>query len=87
MHLRIAVVFVEQYHAYSQLPLGEKSKEFVTVNTHTGLFRYNRLSYGINSAPAKHLAGPTACRRVLRLHHLGWCDKGATPGNAGHGLG
>ena len=39
-------------HAYSQLPLDNKSKEYATVNTHRGLFRYNRLPYGINSAPA-----------------------------------
>ena len=39
-------------HAYSQLPLEEKSKEYVTINTHKGLFRYNRLPNGISSAPA-----------------------------------
>ena len=39
-------------HAYSQLPLDNKSKEYATVNTHRGLFRYNRLPYGISSAPA-----------------------------------
>ena len=39
-------------HAYSQLPLDNKSKEYATVNTHKGLFRYNRLPYGISSAPA-----------------------------------
>ena len=39
-------------HTYSQLPLNEKSKEYVTVNTHKGLFRYNRLPYVISSAPA-----------------------------------
>ena len=39
-------------HAYSQLPLDNKSKECATVNTHRGLFRYNRLPYGISSAPA-----------------------------------
>ena len=39
-------------HAYSQLPLDEKSKEYVTINTHTGCFGNNRLPYGINSALA-----------------------------------
>ena len=39
-------------HAYSQLPLDNKSKEYATVNNHRGLFRYNRLPYGISSAPA-----------------------------------
>ena len=39
-------------HAYSQLPLDEASKEFITINTHKGLFRYNRLPFGVSSAPA-----------------------------------
>ena len=38
--------------AYLQLPLKEMSKEFVTINTHKGLFRYNRLPFGVASAPA-----------------------------------
>ena len=38
--------------AYLQLPLDERSKEFVTVNTHRGLYRYNRLPFGVSSAPS-----------------------------------
>ena len=37
--------------AYQQLELEEDSKQFVVVNTHKGLFRYNRLPFGISSAP------------------------------------
>lgn len=37
--------------AYQQLEIGENSKEFFTINTHMGSFRYNRLIYGISSAP------------------------------------
>eukprot|EP00731_Ephydatia_muelleri_P036424 Em0253g4a len=39
-------------HAYLQLQLEEESKEFVTISTHKGLFRYNRLPFGIAAAPA-----------------------------------
>eukprot|EP00731_Ephydatia_muelleri_P000099 Em0001g99a len=39
-------------HAYLQLPLDEKSKEYVTITTHRGLFRYNRMPFGVASAPA-----------------------------------
>ncbi len=37
--------------AYLQLPLEEESKQYVTINTHKGLFKYNRLPFGIASAP------------------------------------
>ena len=37
--------------AYLQLELEEDSKQFVVINTHKGLFCYNRLRFGISSAP------------------------------------
>ena len=37
--------------AYQQLELDEGSKDYTVINTHKGLFRYNRLPYGISSAP------------------------------------
>ena len=39
-------------HAYQQLLLDDKSKDYVVINTHKGLFRYTRLPFGIASAPA-----------------------------------
>ena len=36
--------------AYQQICLDVKSKPYVTINTHRGLFQYNRLSYGVSSA-------------------------------------
>lgn len=38
--------------AYQQLRVSEKSQEFLTVNTHVGLFRFTRLVFGIKNAPA-----------------------------------
>ena len=38
-------------HAYEQMLVAENSKELLTINTHKGLYRYNRLPYGVASAP------------------------------------
>ena len=38
--------------AYLQLKVSDSSKQLLTINTHKGLFRYNRLIYGVASAPA-----------------------------------
>ena len=38
--------------AYLQLPIDDASKEYTTINTHKGLFQFNRLPFGIASAPA-----------------------------------
>ena len=34
-----------------QIPLSEDSKQYVVINTHRGLFCYNRLPFGIALAP------------------------------------
>ena len=39
-------------HAYLQLPLAKDAQPLVTVNTHKGLYRYQRLPFGVSSAPA-----------------------------------
>ena len=38
--------------AYLQLPVDEDSKTLLVINTPKGLFRYNRLPYGVSVAPA-----------------------------------
>ena len=40
---------LDMSNAYLQLPLAEESKKYVTINTHRGLFQFNRLPY---AAPA-----------------------------------
>ena len=39
-------------HAYQQVSLMEESKVLTTINTHKGLFRYNRLPFGVSAAPS-----------------------------------
>ena len=48
------VVFtkLDMSQAYQQLVLDESSKQYVVINTHKGRFRYNRLPFGVSSAPA-----------------------------------
>lgn len=39
-------------HAYLQLVLDETSRDYLTINTHKGLFEYMRLPFGVSSAPS-----------------------------------
>ena len=43
---------LELSNAYLQLPIEEESKEFLAINTHKGLFKYNLLPFGVSPAPA-----------------------------------
>ena len=38
--------------AYLQIELEDESKQYLVINTHRGLYRFNRLPYGVASAPA-----------------------------------
>ena len=38
--------------AFRQIPLDPQSQQYVTINTHCGLYRYKRLPFGIASSPA-----------------------------------
>ena len=43
---------IDLKNAYLQIEMEEESKNLLTINTHRGLFRYNRLVFGIASSPA-----------------------------------
>ena len=43
---------IDLRQAYHQIEMEEDSKKYLTINTHMGLFQYNRLVFGITSAPA-----------------------------------
>lgn len=38
--------------AYQQVLLEENAKQYLTINTHRGLFQYTRLPFGVSSAPS-----------------------------------
>ena len=38
--------------AYLQIELSDSAKKLCVINTHLGLYRYNRLPFGVSSAPA-----------------------------------
>lgn len=39
-------------HAYLQVPVQESSRKYLTISTQKGMFCYNRLPFGITSAPS-----------------------------------
>ena len=43
---------LDQRQAYHQMEVTEESKKYLTINTHKGLYQYNRLIYGVSSNPA-----------------------------------
>ena len=43
---------IDLAQAYLQMEVEEDSRSYITINTHRGLYRYNRLVFGIASAPA-----------------------------------
>ncbi|XP_014678930.1 PREDICTED: uncharacterized protein K02A2.6-like [Priapulus caudatus] len=44
---------IDLTQAYHQMEMDEQSKNMLVINTHKGLFRYNRLVFGVSSAPSQ----------------------------------
>ncbi|XP_064100788.1 uncharacterized protein K02A2.6-like [Macrobrachium nipponense] len=42
---------IDLKNAYLQIPVDEKSQEYLVINTHKGLFKYKRLPFGMSSSP------------------------------------
>ena len=42
---------IDLTHAYQLVEINEVSKQYLTINTHKGLYRYQRMPYGVTSAP------------------------------------
>ena len=67
-------------NAYLQLPLEEKSRQYVTISTHKGLFKYNMLLGTLQSSPvnAKQVAEWTAkdlvLSKVKKWPNQGWTN-------------
>lgn len=53
MQLNGSTVFsiIDVSDAYLQVEVDDESKQPLIINTHRGLFRFNRLAQGIESAP------------------------------------
>ena len=42
---------LDMSQAYQQIVLAKDSHKFNVINTHLGIFQYNRLPFGVSSAP------------------------------------
>jgi hypothetical protein len=51
--LRGCTVFsiLDMSQAYHQIPVAEESQKYFTINTHIGLFTFQRMPFGIHSGP------------------------------------
>ena len=50
-HDKVIFSHLDLSEAYLQVEVDDNSKELLTVNTHKGLYKFNRLTSGIKSAP------------------------------------
>ncbi len=50
--------------AYLHMEMSEESKKYLTINTHKGLYQFNRLVFGVASAPPIWPAGPSQIIKI-----------------------
>ena len=43
---------LDLHQAYLHMEMSDESKKYLTINTHKGLYQFNRLVFGLASAPA-----------------------------------
>ena len=43
---------IDLRQAYNKLEMNDNSKSYLTINTHKGLYSYNRLVFGISASPS-----------------------------------
>ena len=77
-------------NAYNQLLLDDDSQEYVTVNTHRGLYCYKHLPFGVCSLPKSdghYLTGHSKHYVLYRRHHRHGRYGGRTPSKSEESFG
>ena len=61
---------IDLSNAYQQMELSENSQQYLTVNTHQGLFAYQCLTYSIASASAPAFFQSTVVQMLQRMDNV-----------------
>ena len=59
---------LDMSQTYNQIPIAKDSQVSLTINTHVGMFAFERLPFGVHSAPA--------CFSINSRFDLGRCSQG-----------
>ena len=59
---------IDLAHAYLQMEVEDSDKKFLVINTSKGLFIYNRLPFGIASAPVQFQRAMEQIYVIARVH-------------------
>ena len=69
---------IDLLHAYLQMELDDGARERHMINTHKWLYRYNRLPFGVSSAPAILAMGYGTGATRFPKHNVYWMTSLAT---------